>query len=361
MTELQADFRSGLTRLDDIGRAAGVHTLVLRTPACLTWLTGGRVTVPNTLDTACFDLVIKGIGGAPSATVVTTVIEAPRLADTELAGLPVSYTTIPWTDDRARTLPTGPQVGGDRPGAGRIDLSAPMAAARRSLTGPQAQRLRRVCADAALALTTVAQQITPAHTEYAVAGLLAAELLARELEPVCLFVAGSDRMDRHRHPLPTARPLGDRASMVCCARRHGLISSITRIVCFGAPPRADRYRALLDVERAFLDTSTAGATLGEVVRSGVAAYSRNGFDEQQWRRHHQGGLSGWQPREFPAGPDSTTVLTENAVVAWNPSGDTFKVEDTCLITPGGPQPLVHDPDWPHLVVGGRVRPDLLVR
>lgn len=47
------------------------------------------------------------------------------------------------------------------------------------------------------------------------------------------------------------------------------------------------------------------------------------------------------------------------VVAWNPSGDGCKVEDTALVAAAGPELLVHDPDWPLVEVGGRFRPDLL--
>ena len=75
-------------------------------------------------------------------------------------------------------------------------------------------------------------------------------------------------------------------------------------------------------------------------------------------RHHQGGLSGWEPREFPAAPDSPQVLEAGHVVAWNPSGDGWKVEDTCVVTDGGVRPLVTDPRWPVEQVRGRARPGI---
>ncbi|MGI8882193.1 MAG: M24 family metallopeptidase [Jatrophihabitans sp.] len=194
------------------------------------------------------------------------------------------------------------------------------------------------------------------------AALLAGELLDRGIEPVCLFVAGGERMGRHRHPLPTSGALGARASLVCCARRHGLIASVTRIVCFGSPGAAslERYRRLLDVEAAFLDATEPGARLGDVVQAGVEAYAANGFDPQEWTRHHQGGLTGWLPREFPAHPGTDLIIPLHSAVAWNPSADTWKVEDTCVIRTDGVQPLGHDVDWPSVVVSGRARPDLLV-
>lgn len=358
---LAQDFASGLGRLVDIGRRGGVDSLVLRAPATLTWLTGGRVNVPNTLDTACFDVVVDDIGASPTATVVTNAVEAPRLAATELAGLPVKLEVVPWTHDRSARLPTGAAVGTDVPAAGRKDLSGEITVARRSLTTHQVNRLRALCVDAAAAMTAVAGSVEPEMTEYAAAGQISAELLQRGMEPVCLFVAGGDRMGEHRHSLPTTGLIGRRASLVCCARRHGLIASVTRIVCFGPPPDRGRYLALLEVERAFLDATAPGVELGAVIRAGITAYAINGFADDEWRRHHQGGLSGWQPREFPAGPGSAVPMGENAVVAWNPSGDTYKVEDTCLVTRAGAEPLVTDADWPSVSVGGRLRPDLMIR
>ena len=355
------DFRAGMARLAGIGVSNGVDTLVLRNPVTLAWLTGGRVHVPNTLNAACFDVVLRDLSAAPTATVVTNAVEAPRLAATELAGLPLAVQVVPWTGNRATLLPTGSEVGTDVPTPRRMDLSTPIAAARRSLTGPQADRLRTLSTDAAAAMTSVAMSVQPEMTEYAAAGMIAAALLEREMEPVCLFVAGGSRMGPHRHPLPTAAKLGDRGSLVCCARRHGLIASVTRIVCFGAPADRARYHAVLEVERAFLDATATGVELGAVVRAGIEAYAANGFADDEWLRHHQGGLSGWQPREFPAAPDSTLRIDDNCVVAWNPSGDTFKVEDTCLVTATGAETLVSDPEWPHVRVGDRLRPDLLVR
>ena len=68
-----------------------------------------------------------------------------------------------------------------------------------------------------------------------------------------------------------------------------------------------------------------------------------------------------QPREFPAHPGSTTEVPLGSVVAWNPSGGGWKVEDTCLVTERGAEPLVHDSRWPVVGVGGRLRPGVLDR
>jgi antitoxin VapB len=234
---------------------------------------------------------------------------------------------------------------------------------RLTLSGRQQRLLAGVCRDAAAAATRAARALTPGLSEYAAAGVLAAELMADAMDPIVLMVGGGDRGAHHRHPLPTTRELGPLVMLVCCARRSGLVASVTRIVSFDrlSPATEDAYGRLLDVEQAFLDASVPGARLGDVVEAGTAAYGGNGFDPLEWHRHHQGGLSGFVPREFPAHRGSEQVLAQGMVVAWNPSAEGVKVEDTALVTAQGPELLVHDPDWPTLEVGGRPRPDILRR
>lgn len=358
------DLPEKLEALQGIACAADVDSLLIREPATIGWLTGARWHVPQTLDAACFDVVVDTASTAPSLRIVANAIEAPRLADTELAGLPVEWTVVPWWEARSDGFPDASvvRVGADRAWPGAVDVAGPLAAARRSLTSLQRDRLREVSADAAAAATVACQQVSPRSSEWDLAARMAEGLLERGCDVICLFAAGDERIGPHRHPLPTAARLGRRAMVVACARRHGVVASVTRIVSFGPVPAReyDRFFALLQVEAAFLDATRAGTTLGDILAAGTAAYAARGFDPQEWHRHHQGGLSGFVPRDGLATPGSGVVVPEHAVAAWNPSGDGWKVEDTCLVTRRGVDPLVHDGTWPTVVVGGRTRPDILV-
>ena len=362
------DLDDKLARLADLARTLDLDTVVLREPANLAWLLGARVNVPQTLDTACLDVVVHLDGGhaRPALTVVTNAIEAPRLRDTELAGLgeacDLTWAVVPWWESRDGQLPTGPRVGCDRALPDSAAVGADLAALRRRLTTHQQDLLTDVCRDAAAAAAAAALTLTPGTTGYAAAGELARQLLERQLDPIVLLVGGADHLDAHRHPLPLAEPVGPRALLVACGRRHGLVASVSRIVSF-APlddEQRDAYARLLQVEQVFLDGSRVGARLGDVAAAGCAAYGEQGFDPDEWHRHHQGGLSGFAPREFPAHASSDDVLADGAVVAWNPSGAGWKVEDTTLVLPDGPRPLVADGRWPSVQVGGRQRPDVLV-
>ena len=360
-TDRWADLPEKVAELATVARDRGLDTLVLRDPANLTWLLGGRVNVPQTLDTACLDVVLDCVS-RPRITLVTNAIAAPRLRDIELAGLDATWDVVPWWEARDPRLPRGTHVGSDRPLPDALPLAGEVARLRRHPTNRQRRLLREVCCDAAAAATAAAAGLTPTTTGYQAAGLLARELLDRELDPIVLLVGGAPHLEAHRHPLPTGDPLGVRAMLVACARRHGLVASVTRIVSFdplGADEH-DAYERLLHVEQAFLDASRVGARLGDVVAAGTAAYAAQGFSRDEWHRHHQGGFSGFQPREFPASPASDEIVTEGAVLAWNPSAAGWKVEDTALVEGAGPETLVHDDAWPTVKVGDRLRPDVLV-
>lgn len=352
------------SRLAPIRALAAEHKLravILSVPATLSWLFSARWNVPLTLDSACFDVIVEA-DPAVAATIVVNSIEAPRLRDTELAGLPVRWSECPWTEDRRSLLPSGQDVGSDAALPERRDLSRPLAQLRRSFDAVHQELLADVSADAAAAVGSAALTLTPGMTEHQATARVAHELLVRGMDPVCLFTGADGRGERHRHPLPTAAVARKGFMLVCCARRHGLIASVTRHVSFEVPEPAalDAYHRLLLVEKAFLDASAPGTTLGTVVDQGFKEYGRQGFDPAEWQRHHQGGLSGVTPREYPAVPASSDVISAGSVLAWNPSAGPWKVEDTSLVTPTGLRTLVQDAQWPTIEVGGRVRPGVLV-
>lgn len=359
-------------RLAELLAGSGTSHVVLQEQASLSWLLGVRSHVPRTLDAACFDaVVVLDHQGTPTAVeVVTNAVEAPRLQDVELVaagerlaavGVELRWRVVQWWQGRGDALPSGDHVRADRAGPGRAVLGDRFLRLRRILDARQQQTLTDVCADAQRLTGQVVRSLHPDLTEHEAAGQVAGALEGAGMGAVALFVAGAGRMSRHRHPLPTTARLGDRCLVACCARRDGAVASVSRIVSFAPLDEQDheRYAALLEVERAFLDASTPGARLGEAFTAGADAYGRNGFDPQEWHRHHQGGPSGWTPRELLAHHDSEETLQPGSVVAWNPSGQGWKVEDTWLVDDDGPRLLASDPGWPHVEVGGRPRSSVL--
>ena len=135
-------------------------------------------------------------------------------------------------------------------------------------------------------------------------------------------------------------------------RRQGLHASLTRMVSFEEPDAelVSRHRAVARIDARLILESQSGNRLNAVLGSGLDQYAEEGFPEE-WKLHHQGGLTGYGGREIFATPRAEHRLEANQVVAWNPSITRVKSEDTVLIGTKGPEVLTMSDSWPLRTVG----------
>ncbi|GLI26255.1 hypothetical protein ARHIZOSPH14_04970 [Agromyces rhizosphaerae] len=330
----------------------GADRLLLTSATALSWyLDGARVHV-----SLAGDPIAAVVVGREGDEWLVFANEAERMLAEELPHDPAAtLTRVPWHEPLAGSAAT--------PATGLLteaDVAAELRAARASLLPAELARYRALCREVAEVLTDAATGAHPEQSERDVAATLAAGLAARGIDPLVALVAGRSRLG-HRHPLPTAAPIGDRSMLVVCGRRHGLIANATRWLRFGAtdPAEADAERRILEVEAAFLDATVPGAALGDAFAAGIAAYGANGFDADEWRNHHQGGAAGYAGRDPRAMPGIADVVQPGQPFAWNPTAPGAKVEDTVLAGPDGIEPLTVDPRWPTTRVAGRIRPATL--
>jgi len=351
-------FNQRIQPLRDLMKTKGLDAFVLRRNPNLAWAIAGRAHVPTTIDAACFDLIIT----QESATAITNVVEAPRLIAEELPS-EVNVETVQWSEGRDPQLPMGSKVGSDQPGGDRIDLGIEVEIMRASLIASDIERFKEICVDAAVALGNAMKQVESTDREIDVAGLITHSLWQADLEIAFLGVAGADRVQKFRHPLPTDAVVGNRVSASICAKRKGLIASVTRIVTFGevTDSMVNEYTSIFKVEAALLDATIVGKPFSDPINAAIAAYPTNGFDADEWTKHHQGGPTGFLPRDWPANQGSTRLIAENQPIAWNPTGKGWKAEDTILATSSGVTIHTNDPDWPSHELAGRLRPLFLQR
>jgi len=125
-----------------------------------------------------------------------------------------------------------------------------------------------------------------------------------------------------------------------------------------------RIEACAEVDARITAASRPGKTLDELFHTLQDAYAAVGYPDE-WQKHHQGGLIGYQAREYLVNPTDQHVAELNQGFAWNPSITGAKSEDTMLLTVDGPEILTHTPDWPEqeIIIGDRAlpRPEILVR
>lgn len=324
----------------------GADSIVLRSHTAVAWYLDGARTHVSVAGDPIAAVVVRR--GGDELRVFDN--EADRMLDEELgeaSGLEV--VRVPWHHELA---PAGIAA------LDEADAAAELRTARASLLPGELERYRALCREVAEALTDAATAAEPRDAERDVAARLAADLVARGIDPLVTLVAGRSRL-AHRHPLPTAALLGDRAMLVVCGRRHGLIANATRWVRWGGAADAaevDVERRIHAVESAFFAGTRIGGTLGEAFDAGTAAYAAHGFDAGEWGRHHQGGAAGYAGRDPRATPGVADRVHADQAFAWNPSAPGTKVEDTVLVRESGIEVLTLDPRWPTAVTNGLDRP-----
>lgn len=337
-----SDRREKQRRLARVRESAGGAPLLLTSHEAVAWYLDGVRTHVSLAGPPVLAVRIDADGDA----LYVAANEADRLGAEEL--LPhdaARVIRVPWQ--------TPPAVAAAAAGHAvpEAAVAPALRAARAALLPAETDRYRSLGRDTARVLTDVATVLQAGVCERDAAAALAGGLVARGIDPLVVLVAGSGRLP-HRHPLPTAAPLGPRAMLVVCGRRHGLIANATRWV---GEPGPDDER-ILAVESAFLQATRPGARLHAAYGAGCAAYGRAGFAADEWSRHHQGGPTGYAGRDPRATGAEGDTVAEGHAFAWNPSAPGAKVEDTVLVSSAGVEVLTVDPRWPTTTVAGLARP-----
>ena len=364
----QDEVAAKLGRVRDWMAAEGHAAVALTTQANFAWITaGGDNHVASTTDAGVAPVVITAEGQY----LLANNIEAVRMAAEETGDLPFEIRQMNWWEEDRDALLAGIVSGGSIatdgawPGSAK-GCAGPIAALRWALLPPEIERFRELGRLSSQALTETANETAPGMTEHEIAGILGGKLVAQGCIPGVLLIATDERISRFRHPVPTDKRLERTAMLVIGARKWGLGLSATRLVHFGELPGelAEKHRAVCTVDACFTHGTKVGARVADIFAAALQAYVDTGFGDE-WKLHHQGGATGYAPRDYRGGLNSPHVVLPNQAFAWNPSITGTKSEDTIIATPAGTEVLSPAVDWPMLQIeyGGDVveRPDILTR
>lgn len=337
-------------------REAGSDAAVLSSPANVRWLMCGR---GRPVDAASPTAAYTAVVTPEEAYVLFPDIEEPRvLAEERPAELGLEPVPYPWFEGADRALSdllAGLEAARDD------DLEGALQPLRMNLGDEEVERYRSAGEAAAAAMGATLLELSPELTELEAAARLAYQARRRGFFPPVVLVAGADRQKVHRHPVPTAERLGRHALLALTAERDGLYTSLTRLVSFGpAPaPLAELVGLTAQVDAVMLSAAAPSRTLSDVLAAASEAYAERGFPGE-WKKHHQGGITGYRGREVFATPYERTPLPETCAVAFNPSiTGGAKSEDTALVTDGGIELLTRTPDLPEIDVDGLARPAIV--
>ena len=337
---------------------SGAGALRLRGLDWFAWATAGAdASVLLAAESGVAELLVT----ADEACVLTDAIDAERLRREQLPD-GFNFHIAPWAETELHDSYVLGAAGGalvlsDRPCRAEQPLPPQWRLQRMVLTAAEQERYRVLGRDAAAAIGDALRAARPQWSEYELAAAGAQALLRRGIQPALVLAAGERRLGLFRHPLPTHDPLGSRAMLMLCGRRHGLHASLSRGVSFG--PLPDELQAaqqeLLQAEGTGLDAVQAGQSLAAVHHAFDAAYRHANRPDAILERH-QGGVTGYQARELLASASTATGLETGMALAFNPGFDGLTIEDTFLLGPGGLENLTFDPDWPAKTINGRARP-----
>jgi Xaa-Pro aminopeptidase len=338
------------------------------------WLTaGGTNGVDLSREAGTGALLLRNDG---KRFVLANRIEMPRLLSEELPAEEFEPVEFSWEEEKASPeflpalamtlLGKGKTLTSDIGlGPGTVANEAAVARCRYQLTGSEVERFRSLARDAAQAISTLARNLTPGETEREVARRVVDALAAHNIRVVVNLVAGDERIEKFRHPVPTDHRWEKLIMIVVCAQRGGLIASLTRIVSNAAIPDELRRRTLAaaKVNAELLAATQPNASGADLYRLAARTYAEAGFENEE-RLHHQGGAAGYRTRDWVAHPACTERVQVNQAFAWNPSVTGTKIEETCIALADGVEVLTSTSDWPQIPVrvGEReyLSPDIFV-
>lgn len=354
---VQSEMDTKQARLGALMEEQGWEAILLSRHENIAWATAGRVEARVALgtETAVCSLLITRAGRRYC---IAPENEGPRLADEEFAGLGFEAVLYPWADGDAADLAhqlAGPEIAADTTQAGFYPAN--FTRLRTPLLLAEAERFRALGADVAASTVRVLKTLAPGVTEDEMAARVAADLLVRHITPTVLLMATDERILRYKHAVPRKGVLKNYGMLNLCARRDGMVVSITRFVHFGAMPAAlaANFEKAARINAALLHASRAGTTSAELYAVAAKGYADAGVPDEILR-HHQGGPCGYVERDWVATPNGTERVDAVQGFAWNPSLQGAKAEDTALLQEGAIEVVTATPDLPAIetAIGGTV-------
>ena len=355
-----AEIAEKIGRLSRMSAAEGLGGVILLAQPNFAWLTaGGDNGIDTSREQGACALLIRADG---KRYVLASRIEMARLLEEELAGADFEPVEFGWEEEKAsptfladlatKVVGNGVALGSDLPIGGDVKaIDGAVSRCRYQLTPPELDRYRQLGRDAGEVLGSLARSLAPGERESEIARRLSDALAARGMRSVVTLVAADERIAKFRHPVPTEKTWGRVVMLVTCARRQGLVASLSRIVCAGEVPEElkRRMHGSARVNAKLLAATRPGAVGSELYRVAAEAYAAEGFPGEE-RLHHQGGAAGYRTRDWVAHPASGETVQTNQAFAWNPTVTGSKAEETCIASAEGVEVVTTTPEWPQIPV-----------
>lgn len=337
--------------------------VLLTKKANFSWITGGKdCHIENVGETGAGQILIT----KDDQYLLTNNIEVVRLMEEELVDLNFNNQVVQWYASTNLENFANLTLGTDGYLPQMLNITDQLTQARAALTQEEIDRYRWLGRKVSEILEKTSREIKKGESEFEIAARLSNSLIIEGITPYVTLVAVDERVFKYRHPIPTSKRVEKYAMVVVCAEKWGLIANATRLVHFGglSLELKKKLDAVATVEAALLTSTRPGVQINHIFDQGVKSYSKVGYPDE-WKLHHQGGPTGYFPRDYVATPERMDKVQLNQAFAWNPSITGVKSEDTILVTASGFEYLTSPGDWPVIDVNAQgeklVRPDILIK
>ncbi len=172
-------------------------------------------------------------------------------------------------------------------------------------------------------------------TERHISSQMAKICLEKEIDIGLVICASQKRIHAYRHPITTATPIGNQCLLALTVRRNGIYSCISRMVSLAKPDEAlmQKRNAVLAVDCACQKYTQIGRNICDVFEKIKEVYAQAGFKDE-WKNHHQGGITGYKSREEKINQSSDITIKNHMLFAYNPSVCGYKTEDSFYMKDG---------------------------
>jgi antitoxin VapB len=294
--------------------------------------------------------------------------EAPRLLNEIMTELGYTLKRYDWFEsnilkdvrgDIVSQIAADARIGSDVPYPSTILVADKFKPLRYSLTDPEIKRYRWLGQQTAEAVESVCRSLKPGMDEFEIEALTAAELRSRGIMPTVLLIGVDDRIYQYRHCLPAGAILQKYAMVNVVAEKWGMPMAVTRFVHFGPLPEELKTKlektALINAK--YQKATLPGKSCAEIFEECKTWYAESGY-EGEWIKHHQGGATGYDDREYVIYPGVKEVVQEKQAFAWNPTITGAKIEDTILTYNDHFEVVTATGNWPtiNIQLEGKIFP-----
>ncbi len=367
MDLLKEELNTKLQKVSEFIKENKIDGIVLSKLNNFAWFTGGKDVHGLIMsDEGLVSLVIT----EDKTYIVSNNVEKQRMIDEIINDLPIEMISYQWYEsDIASILKQkfpGAELASDSSINGTIPLTDKFNKLRYRLTQNEIDKYKWLSKESTKCLEEVAKNIKVGDTDWSIEGRMKEEITKKGMIPVVILAGTDERALSYKHPYAVGKKIDKYAMLVLMAMKWGLMIATTRIVSLGKLSKKikNRHFSSMKVDATLIDNTKPGLKSGDVLKKGIEEYKKEGFGEE-WKKHFQGGPTGYNIREYFVTPDTSEVILENQPFAWNPSIKGTKSEDTILVNENENEIITYTGDWPtkNIKVGNKeiIRHDILVK